>query len=181
MFILDTGIVLGFQKANHLDALTEAAAHVPLIIVEEVYDELTDPRNGKHVDAASRARFAIDGSNIERRSIALGSIEAMTFASLRIGKKSATADLGEAASIAVAAHDASLTFVSNDAAAALRGLQELRGRTLSFHPFVAILVERGALTMAKAGTLAAAIRSVSDWKATHPLWWDPWMAGARRP
>jgi len=170
--------MLGFQKARHLDALTEASAHVPLIMVEEVYDEVTDPRNGKHADAASRAKFAIDGSKINRRSIALGSIHATTFASLRTGKSSATADLGEAASIALAAHDASLTFVSNDAAATLRGLQELRGRTLSFHPFVAVLVERGALTMAKAGTLATAIRALGDWKATHPLWWDNWLAAA---
>jgi hypothetical protein len=176
MYLLDTGIVLGFQKASQLDALTDAAAHVPIAIVEEVYDEVTEPRGGKHAALASLAKRAIDGSNIELRSIAVGSPESATFGAFRAGKSSPTADLGEAASIALAAHDGSLTFVTNDAAASLRALQELRGRTLSFHPFLAILVERVGLSAARAGALATTIRGLGDWRATHPLWWDAWLA-----
>lgn len=175
MFLLDTGIVLGFQKSNQLHALIQAAENVPIAIVEEVYDEITDPRNGKHAASALSAKTAIGASKITVRSIAVGSPEAVTFGSLRLGKTSPTADLGEAASLALAAHDLGLTFVTNDAAACLKGLQELRGRTLSFHPFVAILVERGGMTMGTAGILAAAIRGLVDWRASHPLWWDGWQ------
>lgn len=177
MYLLDTGIVLGFQKSGQLDALTDAAAHVSIAVVEEVYDEITDPRGGKHAASALKAKTAIDASNIKLRSIAVGSLEAATFGALRLGKTSPTADLGEAASIALAAHDDSLTFVTNDAAASLKALQELRGRTLSFHPFVAILVECGALTAGKAGVLATAVRGLGDWRARHPLWWDAWLTG----
>jgi len=170
MFLLDTGIVLGFQKSRHLDALMAGSVRVPPVITEEVYDEITDPHGGKHGPAASAAKKAIDGSRIEVRSIALGSDAAMTFASLRIGKTSPTADLGEAASIAVAAHDRAITFVTNDGAASLRSLQELRGRTVSFHPFVAILVEAGGMPSSTASTIAQDIKRLGDWRATHPLW-----------
>ena len=121
MFLLDTGIVLGFQKSGHLDVMTEASSRIPLALVE--------------------------------------------------------ADLGEAASIALAAHDPSMTFVTNDGAASLRGLQELRGRTMSFHPLLAILVEKGGIAPAKASALAKAVQDLRDWRATHPHWWDAWCAG----
>jgi hypothetical protein len=175
-FLLDTGIVLGFQKAGHLDALVGSAARVPLALAEEVYDEITDPRGGRHGDAAARAKRAIDGSAIDVRSIMTGSAAETTFSALRAGRASPTADLGEAASIALAAHDPDLTFVTNDAAASLRSLQELRGRTLSFHPLLRALVEGGGLPAARAGELAVAIRTLGDWRATHPLWWDAWLA-----
>src|SRR5438045_1355552 len=97
MYLLDTGIVLGFQKAGHLDALTEASAMVPIAIVEKVYDEITDPRDGRHAKAASLAKRNIDDSRFAVRSIAVGSPASATFASLRIGKTNPTADLGEAA------------------------------------------------------------------------------------
>jgi hypothetical protein len=176
MYLLDTGIVLGFQKSGHLEALTEASGRVRIAIVEEVYDEITDPRGGKHAVAACQAKRAIDGSGIELRSIPVGSPAASTFSLLRIGKTSPTADLGEAASIAVAVHDGSVTFVTNDAAASLRALQELRGRTLSFHPFLGILAEGGGLPATRAGAIAQAIRGLGDWRASHPLWWDAWLA-----
>ena len=158
MYLLDTGIVLGFQKGGHLEALITAAAVVSIVLVEEVYDELTEPRNGRHEEAAARAKTALDASRITVRSIRTGSDAAATFAALRTGKKSATADLGETGCIALAAHDPSLTFITNDAAASLRSLQELRGRTMSFHPFVAAVVESGALSPAAAASVATAVK-----------------------
>lgn len=181
MFLLDTGIVLGFQKSKHLDALVAASTRVSIAFVEEVYDEITDPRGGKHAAAAEQAKVAIDGSRIAVRSIAVDSPEAATFAALRRGKSSPTADLGEAASIALSAHDTGITFVTNDAAASLRALQELRGRTLSFHPFLALLVERGAIHVHTAAVLATGIRTLGDWRASHPLWWDSWLVQAAAP
>jgi hypothetical protein len=175
MYLLDTGIVLGFQKSGHLDALTDSARVLPIGLVEEVYDEITDPRGDRHKKAAAEAQTAIDGSRIEVRSIALGSAAAQTMGTLRLGKTSRTADLGEAASIAVAAHDPVLTFVTNDAAASLRALQELRGRTLSFHPFLALVVEAGGLSSERAAHIAKAIQALSDWRATHPHWWERWL------
>jgi hypothetical protein len=58
MYLLDTGIVLGFQKSKQLEALVDAAAHVPIAFVEEVYDEVTEPRAGKHSVLAPLAKTA---------------------------------------------------------------------------------------------------------------------------
>jgi hypothetical protein len=95
--LLDTGIVLAFQKSGHLDALTDASSASAIAIVEEVYDEITDPRGGRHAAAAADARILIDGSKIQVVSVALGSIEAATLTVFRTGKSSASSDRGEAA------------------------------------------------------------------------------------
>jgi hypothetical protein len=174
-YLVDTGVVLGFQKAGHLDALADAGHGISLVLVEEVYDEVTDPRNDKHAVAARDAKRLIDASKVRVCSISLGSPAAATHSSIRAGKKSATADLGESASIAFAVHNAGFTFVTNDAAASLRGLQGLRGRTLSFHPFLALLVESGALLRHRSEAIAIAIRKLSDWRAIQPVWWDDWV------
>jgi hypothetical protein len=177
-YLLDTGIVLGFQKCGHLDALADAASSVAVALVEEVYDEITDPRGGKHVDAASKARRVIDASKISLCSIPLGSTEARTFSAIRRGRTS-SADLGEAASIAVAVHGPSYVFVTNDGAASLRSLQELRGRTMSFHPFLRVLADAGAIGPERSDEIATAIQGLRDWGATQPTWWGQWLALAR--
>jgi hypothetical protein len=146
-----------------------------LALVEEVYDEVTEPRNGRHAAAAQDAKRLIDASKLGVCRITLGSPAAATHSLLRAGKKSATADLGESASIAFAVHNAGFSFVTNDAAASLRGLQELRGRTLSFHPFLALLVESGALLRHRSETIAIAIQRLADWRAIEPVWWQDWI------
>jgi hypothetical protein len=117
----------------------------------------------------------IDESNVQVYSIALGSPAAKTHEQIRAGRKSSTADLGESASIAYAVHRDSCTFVTNDAAASLRSLQELRGRTLSFHPFLALLVESRVLPLFRSEKIASAIQTLSDWRAVQPLWWNDWV------
>jgi hypothetical protein len=177
-YLLDTGIVLGFQKCGHLDALTGAAGLVSLTLVEEVFDEITDPRGGKHAAEANAAKSLFAESKLGIRGIPIGSPAAATLWAIRRGKTS-TADLGEAASIALALHDRDLTFVTNDAAASLKSLTELRGRTLSFHPFLAALVEAGAVGVERSDEIAGAIRGLRDWGAVEPTWWSSWLTDQR--
>jgi predicted nucleic acid-binding protein len=174
-YLLDTGIVFGFLKPGHLGVLVSASNVVPLAIVEEVYDEVTDPRNGKHAMSAKQAKASIDASAIHVESIMLGSAAADTLTAIRSGRTSSS-DVGEAASIALAVHDERYVFVTNDAAATKRALQELRGRTMTFHPFLRELVSRGALPSNQAAKLAVDIKSLKDWTAIEPVWWATWLA-----
>jgi hypothetical protein len=180
VYLLDTGIVVGFQKAGHLDALVQAASRVSLAIVEEVYDEIvTDAMMTKHRAAATEAKELIGTSRMVVRSLKLASVEAATHAAIRAGKTSATADIGESASIALAAHDGDVIFVTNDAAASLLALQELRGRTMSFHPFLAMLVDSAAMAADKCATIAADIQKARDWRVKEPAWWVEWLKSQR--
>ncbi|HEX2569890.1 MAG TPA: hypothetical protein VH877_10075 [Polyangia bacterium] len=76
-YLLDTQIVVGFQRAGRLQTLTDASAIVPLVLVEEVYDELTDPVSKKPdtLQRGRQAQTAIDAARFMVRSIAVGSPE----------------------------------------------------------------------------------------------------------
>jgi hypothetical protein len=50
---------------------------------------------------------------------------------------------------------------------------------MSFHPFLAVLVEAAAITVDGADVVAMAIQTLGDWRATHPLWWDTWLFATR--
>jgi hypothetical protein len=84
-------------------------------------------------------------------------------------------DQGEAASIAIAATDPRLLFVTGDKNAALWGLNELFGtgeRIMRVPVFVRTLFDRGALP-------APAVKQVADHAASHgakPSWWQTWVA-----
>jgi hypothetical protein len=176
-YVLDTGVVVGLQKSGHLGVLANAAKAVRLVLVEDVYDELIAPRGGKRAVEAKEAKTLIDASDVQKESILIGSPMADAYESLRTGKTSPTADVGEAASIAYAIHHPEAVFVANDRAAALRGLQELRGRTMSFHPFLRVLVDSRGVTRREAEQLGKDIRKLSDWSAPEPLWWFDWALG----
>jgi hypothetical protein len=175
-YLLDTGIVLIFQKTGHLEALTLATRTVNILLVEEVYDEVTEPRNDKHKEAASAAKTTLDDSDAEVVSILLGSPVADTYSALRGGKQSATANVGESASIAYAAHNRDVVFVTNDRAASFLALRELRGRTMTFHTLT-VLVDDRAMVRHRAKEVVDAIPGVKDLWAVRPLWWDDWVLG----
>ncbi len=174
-YLLDTGIIFGFQKSKHLDALVGASRVVNLAIVEEVYDEVVTHALTKHRGHATEAKELLATSKVAIHRLKLASPEAATHQAIRAGKSSATADLGESASIAWAIHNATVTFVTNDPAAARRSLQELRGRTMSFHPFLAMLGERGAVPVERCAKIAVAVQALTDWGAREPLWWSRWL------
>ena len=146
-------------------------------VVVDVYDEVTAPRGGKRAVEAKDAKALIDTSGVKTESILMGSPMADAYDSLRTGKTSPTADVGEAASIAYAIHHPGAVFVANDRAAALRGLQELRGRTMSFHPFLRVLVDSRGVTRREAEQIGKDIRKLNDWNAPEPLWWFEWALG----
>ncbi len=176
-YVLDTGVVVGLQKSGHLGVLAKAARAVRIVLVEDVYDEVTAPRGGKRAVEAKEAKTLIDASDVKTESIPMGSPMADAYEALRAGKSSPTADVGEAASIAYAIHHPVAVFVANDRAAALRGLQELRGRTMSFHPFLRELVDSRSVTRREAEQIGKDIRKLNDWNAPEPLWWFDWALG----
>lgn len=46
-YLLDTNVVVVFQKAAHLRALVAAASTISMAMVDDVYDELTVPKPGR--------------------------------------------------------------------------------------------------------------------------------------
>ncbi len=42
-YVLDTGVIIAFQRADQLTLLARAAEHAPLIVVEEVRDVTDQP------------------------------------------------------------------------------------------------------------------------------------------
>lgn len=170
VFVLDTGVVLGFQKAAQLAVLVQASQKVPLILIEEMYDEIVRPRNNKHSEQARQAKELFQASAFMVVSLDVDGSEAAILAKLRGGKASPS-DMGEAASIAYAYSHEECIFVTNDAAAALQALTELRGRTMAFFPFVAELVRASAMDENDARRLSTTIPALRDWRATVPTWW----------
>ena len=85
-------------------------------------------------------------------------------------------DQGEAASIALAAGDAGLLFVTGDKTAVLWALNELfhtGERVMRVPVFVRTLLGRGALD-------ASTVKGVADRATSHgavPSWWASWMMG----
>lgn len=168
MYLLDANVVVYFKDAGHLPALVAAAQQAKMGLAKEVYDEVVI-RNTRDGPAVKKL---IDGSTIDVRSIPLQ--QAQAFASLRSGRRTGgqgiTADLGEDASIILAAGDPDLLFVTNDKGAAFHALGELnepRGRVMTAHVFLRELVAQGALSSAIAKQVAARMNRA-------PSWWAAW-------
>lgn len=89
---------------------------------------------------------------------------AARYAELRRGRTTAN-DAGEAASVALAAFDEGLVFVTTDRDAAWLGLREVGGRVCGLAWFLRSLVEAGALA------LPAATAVLEKDRAPAPSWW----------
>lgn len=171
--LLDAQIVIELHHASALDLLQGRS--VPLVCVEEVWDEITDSPN--HVAQGRAIREALDG-HVRVDPIMLDSPEAATLAALRPSPAAATKDLGEAASIALASHRAGMVFATNDRNAAFGAIRELRGRTIELHGLMRMLAEDGAvLERIVRGQAAIAHRRKANrlW-STPPEWWSSWLA-----
>jgi predicted nucleic acid-binding protein len=171
--LLDSGIIVALQRTDQLALLTSIARVLPLLVVEEVFDELTDPREGRHATGAAEARAAMEGS-VHVVSIQLGSAAATLMDGLLRGRKR---NAGECASVAWAAQEehVDVTFVLRDGRFAYTALEELRGRVQGLHGFLRTTVERGAFPAATAGALAAAAAHTPGVELLPPLWWDDWL------
>jgi predicted nucleic acid-binding protein len=171
-YVLDAGILIALQRAGHLSAIVEVSEKVTLVLLEEVYDELVrGPSN--HAKAAEQARSTLAQSRVGVMSIDHRDPAAAKLAAMRSGKTS-TADLGEAASIAWATERASAVFVTADAKAALRGLEELRGRAIGFFQFLAEIMDLGGMDATLAAQIADDLRPSGLASVREPLWWRDW-------
>ncbi len=172
-YLLDSDVVIPFQRADGLDALAAAAKVVPMAIVDDVFEELTRPK--KPTDPVphwmKKADEALRRSSIELIEVFAGSAEDTTRDVLM-----RVVGTGEAASVAVAARRSELIFVTEDARA-IHGNPKLYrelpgdvGRVMGLHAFLRVLVERGALS----AKLARAVAVSRD--LVPPLWWSDWAA-----
>ncbi len=169
-YALDAGVVIALQRAQRLNALGAAASRVPIVIVEEVRDELIDVPP-KHAHFASEVRQALLSPGLVRvESIALGDPAAAVLGTLRRGRTAST-DLGEAASIAWASRRPDAVLVLRDGHAAMLAVEELRGRVLGLFGFLMVLVDVGVVDRSQMAELATALAQAPDVKARIPTWW----------
>jgi hypothetical protein len=170
-YLLDTMVVSYFLQAGREQDLTAAARHCSMVLANDVYRELEkDRRRGRHFTKW----FAT--SNIEVRSIPLGSPASATLAAL-LDQTSPNQGRGggERACIALASSDTSLTFVTQDRGAmwlALRELWAAGERILGVPGFLRRLIEAEALAEP---LIADEIIPLTN--APRPTWWSAWRAG----
>jgi hypothetical protein len=168
-YLLDTNVVSYFLQAAREADLAKAATTSTMALVEAVQGELeNDPKRG-----GKAFRKWLDGSRIKVRGIELGTPAHATLAAL-VGPTSTTRNLGERASVALAASDPTLTFVANDKNGLVLALREIWSpgeRVLGLAVFLRRLVEEGSL---------ADPTAIDDVMATanaqQPSWWVAWRA-----
>ncbi|WP_437276345.1 hypothetical protein WME90_34570 [Sorangium sp. So ce375] len=178
-FLLDANVLVDFQNAQLLSALVDAAQTLDMAVAEKVFDEVTLPKPDDSSDLVGKKRqaaAALDGARIRKIEILPGTQEATLMQALLAPLQTVKEkDQGEAASIAIAASDAGLLFVTGDKTAVLWALNELfhtGERVMRVPVFIRTLFLRGALP-------ASAVKQVAARAASHgavPSWWQSWLA-----
>lgn len=173
-YLLDTMIVSYFLQAEREAELAAAARRCSMAVVGEVRKEL---ENDKKRGGKSFRRW-FDTSGIQLIEIEIGTAAHATLAAL-VNPTSSEKNLGERASIALAASDASLTFVTNDkngVSVALREIWTPGERILGLAVFLRRLFDQHALEdpLVLDDVMAVAITSPQQ----QPTWWASWRAGA---
>jgi hypothetical protein len=178
-FLLDANVFLDFQNSGLLPALVQAAQRVDMAVAEKVLDEVTLPRADDSSDLVGKKRqaaAALRGARIAKIEILPGTLEATLMQALLAPLQTVREkDHGEAASVAIAAGDAGLLFVTGDKTAVLWALNELYHtgeRVMRVPVFIRTLFDRGALP-------ANAVKGVAMRGASHgavPSWWASWVA-----
>ena len=171
-YLLDTMIVSYFLQAQRETELATAAKRCSIALVEEVRRELEN-------DKTRGGRFFkkwFDASGIKPLAIELGTPAHATLAAL-VSPISTGKNLGERASIAVAASEATLTFVTNDKnglCVALREIWMPGERVLGLAVFLRRLFEEHALEDPNAldDVMAVALTSPQQ----QPTWWASFRA-----
>lgn len=182
-FLLDANVLLDFQIAEGLPALVEAARILDMAVAEKVYDEVTLPKPGDSGQIVGKKRSAaavLQGARIAKLEILPATPEAALMQALLAPLQSVKdKDQGEAASIALAANNLDLLFVTGDKTAVLWALNELfhtGERVMRIPVFVRTVFERG-------GIAATAVRRVAERAASHgvaPSWWESWLRRVTR-
>ncbi len=169
-YLLDAMVVAFFQRAGREAELAEAATRCQIAIVEEVRAELQNHKSY----GGSKFRSWLDSSGIRVWPILLGSPEATLLAHL-VGTASAAHNQGERASIALAASNTELTFVTHDKGGMWLALREIWApgdRILGVPVFLRRLFTTGAITEVE--VLDDVMAQVD--KAHWPSWWASWRA-----
>lgn len=166
-YLLDACVGVYFQRAGQLELLAHSRTVMPWAIVDVVEDELT-----RHKVLGAHAYRVLQQHHIPVVRIGRDTPEHALLEHLH--PSDSQKDLGEAASIAAASHDASLIFVSHEPRALRIALKELYSRfgerCVHTSTFVRRLAERGALQA----------DHIKHWARCNPLpdmphWWKPWV------
>ncbi len=163
-FVLDTDVLISLEKASAGLRLA-ARSKVPVVVTDVVWDELTAPG-----DPEARAQTFARALAGEVTELEAGSPAAATLVALQQEPK--TEGAGEHSVIAYCFHDRDAVAVLQDKFGIRRGVEELRGRVLSFMGFLGELVEHGILTWPEAHTVAARYKRQYN-HARVPVWWPP--------
>jgi hypothetical protein len=177
--LLDACTVSYFFQSGQKELLRHAAGVMQLHLVKQVVEEL---EKEKTWGPGFKKLFEdlSDGGLCEIHSLMLGSEEARLFNALRKDRTS-TKDLGERASIALAAHRPDLVFVTEDFGAVRLALVHLPGfpsrvtRTAGWLRALAergVKFDRGALARWAACTWA---RPRKNEEPAVPYWWNSWV------
>ncbi|MCM2335039.1 MAG: hypothetical protein NDI82_13985 [Anaeromyxobacteraceae bacterium] len=163
-FVLDTDVLISLEMTSAGLGLA-ARSKVPVVVTDVVWEELTAPG-----DPYARAQAFTKALAGEVTELEAGSPAAATLVALQQGPK--TEGPGEHSVIAFCFHDSEAVAVLQDKGGIRRGVEELRGRVISFMGFLGVLVERGILTWPEAHTVAARYRRQYN-HARVPAWWPP--------
>jgi hypothetical protein len=161
-FVLDTDVLIALAQVESGTGLS-ARGPLPVVVTDVVWDELEAP--GDRLARAQKLAKAISGGITVLEP---DSPEAGTLVSLQHAPR--TEGPGEHSVIAYCHHHAGAVAVLQDKAALRRGVEELRGRVLSFHGFVGELVDRRYIDWADARAMAAKYRRQYV-HARVPVWW----------
>ncbi len=170
-YLLDTNVVSYFLNTRRHDALRDVAALVRLAIVEEVRVELE-----AHRTLGPFVKKWLPKTKLDVKSIMVGSVEHARYVALKPNVVTLR-DVGERASIAVAATDPSLVFVASDKNAlwlALRELHEPGERILGLPVWLRRLHAEAALD----ATVIDDVATASG--VPYPTWWTDWRASIAR-
>lgn len=173
IYLLDANVVSYFFDVGRQSELAAAARHCPMAMVDEVRQELEkDPKRG-----GRPFRDWLAKSDIRPCSIEVGSAASATLAELLSLVKNDDKGLGERASIALAAFDPSMTFVTNDGNARQIALRELWApgeRVMRLSVFLRRLFDKAVLV--DPTTLDGIIKRAYK-REEWPTWWATWRAG----
>jgi len=171
-YLLDTMVVSYFLQSNREGELSNAARRLPMAVVDEVRKELEGDRDR----GGPAFKRWLGGSGIQVRAIEVGTPASATLVHL-LNPTNPDKGRGERASIALAASDDTLTFVTHDKGGMWLALRELWApgeRMLGLAAFLRRLFDlRGIQDPAALDEII----SIAMLPAQRPTWWAQWRGG----
>lgn len=167
-YVLDSDVLIAFERAKQ-QAPLQALGKLPVIVTDSVWAELTS-------NALAQGRPKAEVANTEKllqriagapTMIAPQSPQALSYQA--IYDPHARMDQGESTVIAYALHDPDSVAVLMDKTPLHRAIEELKGRTLSLHGFMDMLVRlHGLPKNAAKATSSDRCRRTNQ---RPPTWW----------